>query len=151
MLTAETIRKVRKAHFVDDKGIREIARTFNLARNTVRDIIRSGKTDQTYQRSKQPRSKLGLFTDRLSALLKEDRSKPVKHRRSAQILFEQLQREGYEGCYDPVRRYVSTWKTAEDVATAKAFVPLRWSSTRGMRSSSTGAMSRWSWAASRSR
>lgn len=120
----ETIRKVRKAHFVDGKGIREIARTLNLARNTVRDIIRSGKTDQKYQRSNQPRPKLGSFADRLSALLKEDRGKPVKHRRSAQILFEQLQREGYEGGYDAVRRYVSAWKVSEDAATAKAFVPL---------------------------
>ena len=120
----ETIRKVRKAHFVDGKGIREIARTFNLARNTVRDIIRTGKTDQTYQRSNQPRPKLGLFADRLSALLKEDSGKPAKHRRSAQILFEQLQREGYEGGYDTLRRYVSAWKVSEDAATVKAFVPL---------------------------
>ena len=120
----ETIRKVRKAHFVDGKGIREIARTYNLARNTVRDIIRTGKTDQTYQRSNQPRPKLGLFADRLSALLKEDSSKPVKHRRSAQILFEQLQREGYEGGYDTLRRFVSAWKVSEDAATVKAFVPL---------------------------
>lgn len=121
----ETIRKVRKAHFVDGKGIREIARTFNIARNTVRDIIRTGKTDQRYQRNNQPRPKLGLFADRLSALLKEDSSKPVKHRRSAQILFEQLQREGYEGGYDTLRRYVSAWKVSEDASTVKeAFVPL---------------------------
>lgn len=120
----ETIGKVRRAHFVDRKGIRQIAREFKIARNTVREIIRTGKTDQKYQRSEQPRPKLGLFTDRLSALLKEDRSKPVKHRRSAQILFEQLQREGYEGGYDTLRRYVSAWKRTENAGTVKAFIPL---------------------------
>lgn len=120
----ETIRKVRKAHFVDGKGIREIARTFNLARNTVRDIIRSGKIDQKYQRSKQPRPKLGLFAERLSELLDEDSIKPVKHRRSAQILFEQLQREGYEGGYDTLRRHVATWKKSKDAASVRAFIPL---------------------------
>lgn len=37
----ETIRKVRQAHFRDGKGIREIARDLNLARNTVKRIIRT--------------------------------------------------------------------------------------------------------------
>lgn len=124
MLTVETIRKVRKAHFVDGKGIRQIVREFKIARNTVRDIIRSGKTDQTYERSNQPRPKLGSFTDRLSGLLDEDSVKPVKHRRSAQILFEQLQREGYEGGYDTLRRYVADWKRTKDAASARAFIPL---------------------------
>ena len=124
MLNVETIRKVRKAHFVAGKGIREIARTFNLARNTVRDIILSGKTDQKYQRSKQPRPKLGLFADRLSELLDEDSIKPVKHRRSAQILFEQLQREGYEGGYDTLRRHVATLRKSKDAASVRAFIPL---------------------------
>jgi len=120
----ETIRKVRKAHFVDGKGIRQIAREFNLSRNTVRDVIRSGKTDQKYERSIQPRPKLGSFADRLSELLKEDSDKPTRHRRSAQILFEQLQREGYEGGYDTLRRYVGNWKRAAEVAPSKAFIPL---------------------------
>jgi IS30 family transposase len=54
MLNVETIRKVRQAHLRDGKGIREIARDFNLARNTVKRIIRSGVTDQVYERSDHP-------------------------------------------------------------------------------------------------
>ena len=126
MLNVETIRKVRQAHFRDGKGIREITRDFNLSRNTVRSIIRSGITDQKYERSEQPYPKLGSFIERLSELLKEDTGKPVRHRRSAQILFEQLQREGYEGGYDAVRRYVGTWKKAEGTALVKAYVPLEY-------------------------
>ncbi len=97
MLNVETIRKVRQAHFRDGKGIREITRDFNLSRNTVRNIIRTGLIDQKYVRSEQPHPKLGSFIERLTELLKEDTGKPVRHRRSAQILFEQLQREGFEG------------------------------------------------------
>lgn len=122
----ETIRKVRQAHFRDGKGIREITRDFNLSRNTVRNIIRTGITEQKYERSEQPHPRLGSFLARLSELLKEDTSKPVRHRRSAQILFEQLQREGYEGGYDAVRRYVGTWKRADGTASVKAFVPLEY-------------------------
>jgi transposase len=126
MLNVETIRKVRQAHFRDGKGIREICRDFNLARNTVRNIIRSGVTDQSYERVDQPRPKLGSFIERLSELLKEDTGKPVRHKKSAQILFEQLQREGYTGGYDAVRRFVSSWKREDGTACVKAFIPLEY-------------------------
>jgi transposase len=126
MLNVETIRKVRQAHFRDGKAIREICREFDLARNTVRNIIRSGITDQVYERNDQPRPKLGSFIERLSELLKEDTGKPVRHRKSAQILFEQLQREGYEGGYDAVRRYIGTWKREDSTALVKAFIPLEY-------------------------
>jgi transposase len=126
MLNVETIRKVRWAHFRGGKGIREIAREFNISRNTVRTIIRSGITDQKYERSEQPYPRLGAFIERLSGWLKEDTDKPVRHRRSAQILFERLQREGYEGGYDAVRRYVGTWKREDGTAAVKAFVPLEY-------------------------
>lgn len=120
----ETIRKVRWAHFRDGKGIHKITRDFNLSRNTVRAIIRSGITDQKYERREQPYPKLGAFIERLTGWLQEDAVKPVRHCRSAQLLFEQLQREGYEGGYDAVRRYVSKWKKEHGTASAKAFVPL---------------------------
>lgn len=126
MLNVETIKKVRLAYFRDGEAIREITRKFNLARNTVKNIIRSCVTDQKYERSEQPYPKLGSFIGRLTELLKEDTGKPVRHRRSAQILFEQLQREGYEGGYDAVRRYVGTWKREDGTALVKAFVPLEY-------------------------
>jgi transposase len=124
MLIVDSIIKVRLAYFRDGKPIREIARKFNLARNTVKTIIRSGATDQKYERSEQPRPKLGAFVEQLAEWLKEDSSKPVRHRRSAQILFEQLQREGYDGGYDTLRRYVGTWQKEDGSALVKAFVPL---------------------------
>src|SRR5665648_571849 len=120
MLNVENIRKVRQAHFRDGKGIREISRDLNLSRNTVRNIIRSGITDQKYERSAQPHPKLGAFIERLSELLQEDGEKPIRHRRSAQLLFEQLQREGYEGGYDAVRRYVGIRKRVLGTASVKA-------------------------------
>ncbi len=122
----DTISKVRIAHFVDGKGIREICRDYKLSRNTVRTIIRNGKTEQSYERNDQPRPKLGQFVVRLVELLKEDEAKPVKHRRRAQILFEQVQREGYSGGYDTVRRYIAQWKVEAGKAAAKVFIPLEY-------------------------
>jgi len=126
MLNVETIRKVRQAHFRDGKKIRAICRELNLSRDKVRNIIRSGITDQKYERSTQPHPKLGSFIARLLELLREDIEKPVPHRRSAQMLFEQLQREGYEGGYDAIRRYVGNWKRAGGTALVTAYVPLEY-------------------------
>jgi transposase len=124
MLDVDHISKVRLAHFREGKGIREIARDLDLSRNTVRSIIRSGITDQKYERTEQPRPKLGSFLKLLAAWLKEDSDKPVRHRRRAQILFEQLQREGYDGGYDAVRRYVGIWQREIGTALVNAFIPL---------------------------
>lgn len=120
----ESIRKVRQAHHRDHKSIREIARDFNLSRNTVRKIIRSGVTEFTYERKTQPRPRLEPFKDRLAKYLEEDSSKSVKQRRSALLLFEQLQREGFGGGYDSVRRYVQQWRKADAGKGIKAFIPL---------------------------
>lgn len=122
----DIIKDIRIAHFVDGKGIREIVREFKVSRNTVRNVVRSGMVDQSYCRIDKHRPKLGAVIERLVELLQEDEAKPVKHRRRAQILFEQLQREGYEGGYDAVRRYVGAWRKEQGKAPVKAFIPLEY-------------------------
>lgn len=120
----ETIRKVRLAHHRDHKSIREIARDFNLSRNTVRKIIRSGATEFTYERKVQPRPRLEPFKERLATYLEQDSRKAVKEQRTALLLFEQLQREGFAGGYDSVRRFVQKWRKADGEREIKAFIPL---------------------------
>jgi transposase len=124
MLNVETIRKIRLAYHRDEKPIRQIARELRLSKNTVKKVIRSGDTEFSYERSFQPRPKLGPFEERLSQLLSEDRDRPPRERRSAQILFEELQREGFPGGYDSVRRYQRQWHAREKCRQARAFIPL---------------------------
>ena len=119
----ETIRKIRLAHHRDHKPIRQIARDMNLSRNTVRKIIRSDVTEQHYERQAQPSPKLEPYREQLTLALEEDYGKPKKHRRSAQLLFEMLQREGFDGGYDAVRRFVQKWKQ-RSTGVSRAFVPL---------------------------
>jgi transposase len=123
MLIVETIRKIRLAYHREAKPIRQIARDMNLSRNTVRAIIRSDVTELHYERKTQPRPKLEIYKKQLNSALKEDQGKPAKHRRSAQLLFEMLQREGFTGGYDTVRRFVKKWRQQEQ-SLIKAFVPL---------------------------
>ena len=122
MLIVETIAKIRRAHFRDKKPLRQIAREMNLSRNTVRKIIRSEVTEQHYERKIQPRPKLEPFKEKLTQALEEDQKKPPKHRRTALLLFEMLQHEGFAGGYDTVRRFVKKWRGQDTVT--KAFIPL---------------------------
>lgn len=118
----ETIAKIRRAYHRDQKSIRQIAREMNLARNTIRKVIRSDVTELHYERKIQPRPKLEPYREKLVAALDEDQKKPPKQRRTALLLFEMLQRDGFGGGYDTVRRFVKTWRE-QDTGT-QAFIPL---------------------------
>lgn len=53
MLIVETIAKIRRYNFVEGRSIKKISKDLNLSRNTVRNIIRSGKTKHEYSRKQQ--------------------------------------------------------------------------------------------------
>ena len=58
MLVVETIGRIRREHSIKGKSIKEISRDLRISRNTVRKVLRSGKTAFDYQREVQPRPKL---------------------------------------------------------------------------------------------
>ena len=119
----ETIQKIRLAWFRHGKKIRQIARELNLSRNTVRKVLRSEETAFEYERTTQPRPKLGPFVETLEKWLSEDQAQPARQRRSMLQHFEALQREGYAGGYDTVRRFIAVWEEA-NAARPTAFIPL---------------------------
>lgn len=120
----ETIRKIRLAAHRDGKPIREIARDLNLSRNTVRKVLRTEATAFEYERTEQPRPKLGPYVEPLEALLTEDAQRPKREQRTAVMLYEELQRGGFAGGYDSVRRFVAQWRRKEKRRVSSAFVPL---------------------------
>lgn len=119
----ETIRKIRCAYGRDGKSIRAIARDFNMSRNTVKKVLRGEATEFNYSRIKQPMPKLGAFEDYLISQLKADSKKPRREQRTGLALFEELQREGYEGGYDSVRRYIKKWKECTSEAIITSYIP----------------------------
>ena len=125
MLTVDTIGKVRRAHFVQGKKIKAIAREMNLARNTVRDIIRAGlKTEHRYVRKDQPLPQLGDHVAALETMLAANTTASRRERLTYQRMFEELRSGGYAGGYDAIRRYGRVWAVREGELTAAAFVPL---------------------------
>lgn len=119
----ETIRKIRCAYHRDKKGIRQIAREYHLSRNTVKKVIRGDATEFVYDRKKQLYPKLGPFEEALLKQLESDITKPLRQQRTAVVLFEDLQRQGFEGGYDSVRRYVQKWRKRDDSRKVTAYIP----------------------------
>ena len=124
MLTVETIRKIWLSVHRDGKSIRQTSKDLHLSRNTVRRAIRSGETLFQYERQKQPIPKLGPFIEMLDGRLDEDEKLPRKLRRTAQILFEEIQLNGYEGGYDSVRRHVQRWRNERKISTGLGETPI---------------------------
>ncbi len=120
----ETIRKIRLAARDGKKSIRQIAKDFNIARNTVRKVLRSDRTRFEYRRDAVHRPQLGPFVDVLIALLEHNQGLPTKQRRTAQSLYEALQSEGYRGAYDSVRRFVKAWRAEHQGTPTDAYIPL---------------------------
>jgi transposase len=124
MLIVETIAKVRRAYFSDGKSIKAICRELRLSRKVVRKVIRSGETSFTYERTVQPRPKLGQWTAVLEELLETNAAKPAREQLTLIRIFEELRGRGYGGGYDAVRRYARRWAKERGQSTAAAYVPL---------------------------
>src|ERR1700679_1363354 len=105
MLVVETIGRIRHAYFRQGKTIKEIVRDLKISRNTVRKVIRSGETAFSYERSDQPRPKLGGFAAELDRLIAENATKQRRERPTLMRIFEALTELGYDGGYDAVRKY----------------------------------------------
>ncbi len=100
MLIVETIARIRREHFIKGKTIKEIARDLKVSRNTVRKVLRSGETSFEYERSIQPRPKLGRWAPELDELLAENAAKSAREQLTLIRIFEELRGRGYDGGYD---------------------------------------------------
>src|SRR5208337_1601106 len=105
MLTVDTIGRIRREHFLKGKTIKEIARDLKVSRNTARKVLRSGETSFEYERSVQPRPKLGRWAAGLDGLLAGNATKSAREQLTLIRIFEELRERGYQSGYDAVRRY----------------------------------------------
>jgi hypothetical protein len=97
MLVVETIGRIRREHFVQDKSIKEIARDLRLSGNTVRKVLRSDETSFSYARQVQPRPKLGRCNEEPDRLLAANAEAPARERLTLIRIFEELHALGYGG------------------------------------------------------
>jgi transposase len=124
MLIVETIAKIRRAYFIQNKPIKVICRELRVSRKVVRKVIRSRATEFRYERSRQPLPRMDPWRGQLDDLLLANEGKASRERLTLVRIFEELRGLGYEGSYDAVRRYAKAWRVARGAATAEAYVPL---------------------------
>lgn len=131
MLVVEQWAEVRRLHFVGGISIRELARRFEVDRNTVRRALRSCEPPR-YERRPGP-SKLDPFKDEVHRLLKDDPRLPAVR------LCELLQPLGYTGgetilkehvreirpLFDPPRTYQRTVYLPGELAQCDLWEPRR--------------------------
>lgn len=124
MLIVETIARMRREHFIQGKTIKKIARDLKVSRNTVRKMLTSGETSLEYERSIQPRPKLGRWAPELDELLAANAAKSAREQLTLIWIFEGLRSRGYDGGYDAMRRCARRWSKERGQSTAAAYVSL---------------------------
>ena len=80
MLVLETIAKIRRAYFVQQKTIKAICRELRVSRKVVRKVLRSEPTEFRYERGEQPAPRIGLWREALDEMLASNEAKPRRER-----------------------------------------------------------------------
>ncbi len=124
MMIVETIAKIRRMHYVQNKGIKTIARELRLSKNTVKKVIREDKTSKSYERSKQILPTMDEFKLQLTNMLEANSVKPLRQRYTAKKLHQELCGKGFKGSYSTVNRFVIDWRRDNHGGGKKVFIPL---------------------------
>jgi transposase len=123
----ELLSVIRRWRFRQKFSIREIARRTGLSRNTVRKYLRTDSVEPKFNTPDRP-SRLDLFADKLSHMLRQEAGRSRKQKRTVKQLHADLTVLGYDGSYNRVAAFAREWKAArhrEQQTTGRgAFVPL---------------------------
>ena len=90
MLVVETIAKIRRAYFAQNKPIKTICRELRVSRKVVRKVIRSRATEFRYERGRQPLPRIDPWRDQLDGLLLENEGQPSRERLTLIRIFKVL-------------------------------------------------------------
>src|SRR5450830_1905603 len=118
--------KVRRLFYRERLSISEIARQTSLSRNTIKKWLKERETcEPKYHRPKSV-SKITPFESTIQLALQTDSHRPKRDRRTALMLFKEIQKVGFDGSYPLVTKFIYGWREAAAKVTGKsAFVPLK--------------------------
>lgn len=120
VLTVDDYGAIRRAHR-DGMPIKQIAREFGHARNTVRKVLKQAQPSPMPATRERSVPVLGPFHAIIDQILVDDEKAPAKQRHTAAQIHRRLRDEyGYRGVYAQVQRYVRTHRCRE----RETFIPL---------------------------
>jgi len=118
--------KVRRMYFRDKLSLREVAKRNGVSRNTVRRWLRQEDVTEPLYPVRPYRSKLDPYRQQLEGWLRADSHRPKRDRRTARVMFQHLQAQGFPGGYGRVAAFVRQWHIEGGaIPHRSAFVPLR--------------------------
>jgi transposase len=117
--------KIRRMHLRDGLSIREVSRRTGLSRNTVRQWLRQDDVTQPKYPKREASSAVDAWAEHLASALKADAHRPVRERRTAKMLFEQIRSLGYSGSYARLTTWLRRWRAEQEGEPRRAaFVPM---------------------------
>ena len=122
MITVNEKEKIRRAHYLEGKSIRQIQRELGYHRETIRKALEGGEASRYKQQAPRPSPVLEPVKAVIEHWLTEDQSRPPKQRHTARRIYERLVQEyNFEGAESTVRRYVGQQRKR---MRTQVFVPL---------------------------
>jgi transposase len=107
MISLEDREKIRRAYFIENKSMRQIARETGHSRDTVKKAIESAKPATYTIRKPRAAPVLGPYKWRIDELLAENDRLPRKQRYTGHKIYEDITAKGYKGSESNVRHYIA--------------------------------------------
>lgn len=125
MIKVKEYEAIRRAYFVDGWSIRKISREMHHCRRTIRKALQHAEPPPYTLRKPRASPVLGPYKSTIEQLLAENEGLPHKQRFTARKIFQEIQKDGYQGSEGSVRRYVAQLRDKH--RKAKAYLPLEFS------------------------
>jgi transposase len=106
MLKVEDYEAMRRAYFVEEQSVRQIAQRFHHGRAVVRKALGEAEPKAYARPEVRPAPVLGAYKTRIQALLDESDKQPRKQCYTAYNIYQQIQKDGYAGSAVTVRCYI---------------------------------------------
>ena len=107
MLNVEGQERIRRAYYLEEKSIRQVAREQGHTRRTVKKAIFATSAPKYEIRKPRDAPVLGPYKARIKELLQENEDLPRKQRYTGRRIYEVIREEGYGGSQSGVQVYVS--------------------------------------------
>lgn len=124
MLQVDQIERIRRAYYIDEKSMRQIAKEYGHSRETVRKAVESAEARKYTLKEPRPAPKLGPYKKQIEALVSQNQQLPRKQRYTWKKIYEAIQAKGYSGSESRLRHYLSQidWKKKKP----KVYIPLEY-------------------------
>ncbi len=122
MISVEDREQIRRAYFIEQKSLRQIAKELHVSRKTISKALASAEADVYTLKAPRAAPVLGPYKARIDALLAENEQLPSKQRYTGHRIFEVLQQAGFQGSEPTVRGYIA--QRRREKRRPKVYMPL---------------------------